>query len=227
MGGSTERSNLLDYIRSVEGASTTRRCPFLRGLMQVTSSWQEGLLVRLCVGDLIDHNAHTALGDDVGGAVAELNADNRMRSIDAKHGEQVHNRICAPADNRQHLRISDLSSDNWISLTVCSLCETVEKLIDNVQEEDHGQEPAHPTRGQVTGDNKLAVIARRDHQGRTDSKVPSLAAEGCIVEFHHEEDLNQEQGHCQEPIHVTVGIVEGNTGQGWGLHLQGTTFNLS
>ena len=34
------------------------------------ASWQEGLLVGLGVRDLVDDQANTALGDDVGGAVA-------------------------------------------------------------------------------------------------------------------------------------------------------------
>ena len=40
-----------------------------------SASWQEGLLVGLSIRDLVDHNAHTALGDDVGDAVANLDVD--------------------------------------------------------------------------------------------------------------------------------------------------------
>ena len=73
------------------------------------ASWQEGLLVGLGVRDLVDDQAHTALGDDVGGAIADLNADNGMGGIDAKHGEQVHNRVCAPTDHGHDLCIANLA----------------------------------------------------------------------------------------------------------------------
>merc|ERR1740117_2294323 len=204
---STDMSNLGECIRS--------------------TSWQKCLFVGLGVRDLVDHNSHTALGDDVGAAVANLNADDGMCGIDAHHGEQVHNGVCAPTDHGPHLSSADLCGDGWVSLSSCGLCKTIEELVHNVQEEDHGNEPAHPTRGQVTGDNKLAIVAGGDHEGRANAKVPSLAAECCIVDLHHQKDLDQEQWHGQEPIHVTVGIVEGNAGQGWGLHLQCTVNNLS
>merc|ERR1712028_183905 len=192
----------------VEDPSTHKEIGLHKTVMHVASCWQEGLLVGLRVGDLIDDNSHAALRDDVGTAVADLNADNRMCSIDAHHGEQVHHRICAPTDHCPHLCSSDLSGDNWVSLVVGGLCKSIEELIHNVQEEDHGDEPASPTWCQVTGDNKLAVVARGNHESRTHTKVPSLAAECCVIELHHETDLNQEQGHSQEPIHVTIGVVE-------------------
>ena len=54
-------------------------------------SCQEGLLLGFGIGDLVDHQADTAFGDDVGDAVAHLDGDNCMCGIDAEHGEQVHN----------------------------------------------------------------------------------------------------------------------------------------
>merc|ERR1719240_1577554 len=192
-----------------------------------TTSWQESLLVGLRVGDLINHDANTALGDDVGDAVANLNANDSMCGIDAEHGEQVHNREGAPTDHGPHLCGADLVGDDWVSLSSCGLCKTVEELVDNVQEEDHGQHPAAPTRSEVTGDDEFAIVARCNHEGRADTKVPGLLAEHFVVKLHHEKDLDQEQGHGQEPIHVTIGIVEWHAGQSGGLHRQGTILNCS
>merc|ERR1712178_523256 len=67
------------------------------------SSWQQGLLLRFRIRDLVDHQAHAAFRDDVGNAVTDLNRDNRSRSIDAQHGEQVHDGVCAPTDYGHHL----------------------------------------------------------------------------------------------------------------------------
>ena len=40
------------------------------------SLWQQGLLRRLGIGDLVDDQANTTLGDDVRDAVANLDVDN-------------------------------------------------------------------------------------------------------------------------------------------------------
>merc|ERR1711959_568274 len=102
--------------------------PFALHRVDVTqkaaSRWQKAFLVGLCIGDLIDDQSHTALGDDVRGAVANLNANNCMGSIDAKHGEQVHNRVCAPTDHGPHLGSANLAGNDWVSLTVSGPSET-------------------------------------------------------------------------------------------------------
>ena len=59
------------------------------------ASRQETLLLRFGVGDLVDDQSDTALGDDVGGAVTQLNGDNRMCCLNFEHGEQIHYRIGA------------------------------------------------------------------------------------------------------------------------------------
>ena len=45
------------------------------------SLWQESLLCRLGVGDLVDDEANTALGDDVRNAVANLDVDNLCQAL--------------------------------------------------------------------------------------------------------------------------------------------------
>ena len=36
----------------------------------------------------------------------------------------------------------------------------------------------------------------------------------CLVELRHQEDLDQQQGHVHEPVHVRVGIADGDPGLG-------------
>merc|ERR1719197_1987033 len=97
-----------------------------------------------------------------------------MCSVDAHHGEQVHNWVCAPTDDGHDLRTANLALENLISLLVSGFRKADEKLIDNVQEEHHGQEPAHPTWGEISSDNELAVVARGNHESRTYAEGPSL-----------------------------------------------------
>merc|ERR1711953_459361 len=146
-------------------------------------SWILGLRV----GDLVNHQSHTALRDDVGDTVADLNGDNRRRGIDAEHGEQVHDRVCAPANYSHHLSSLDFALDFWVGFGVRGSRKANEKLIDNVQEEAHGEGPAHPTWCEVTRDDKLTVIARYNHQSSAHPESPSLAAVCLVVKFHHQE----------------------------------------
>jgi len=96
--------------------------------------------------------------------LANLNRYNRMCCIDAKHWEQVHDRIRAPTDNCHELCSLDLLLNHWVSLTVCGSCEANKELKDNVQEEAHRNAPALPTRIEVTTDNELTVVPRDNHQ---------------------------------------------------------------
>jgi len=195
--------------------------------LRVCLGWEEGLFVGLGVRDLVDHEANTALGDDVGGAVTDLDADDGVGGIDAQHGEEVHDGVGAPRDHGHDLSGLDLAADHWVSLGIGGCGQTDEELVDDVQEKSHGHEPAHPARGQVAGHDELSVITGDDHEGGAEAEGPGLAAEGLVIEFHHQEDLDQQKGHGQEPVHVSVCIVERHTGQGWGPSVHGTTFQLA
>merc|ERR1712039_381758 len=183
-----------------------------------SSSSEEGFLLGLGACDLVDHDANTALGDDVRHAVAQLDGDHRGCSIDAQHGEQVHNRVSAPGDDGHDLGRLDLARNHWVALACGCSCQTDKKFVHNVEEEAHGQEPAEPTWGEVTGDNQLTVITRDIHEGRAETKSPGLAAVLLWGQLHHQQDFDQKEWHCEEPIHVSVCIVERNTCQNWVRH---------
>merc|ERR1711865_26362 len=120
---------------------------------------QQALLLGLGEGDLVNEQSNTALGNDVGHAVTNLDRHHSRRCASAKHGEQVDNWVCAPADDGHHLRSLDLALDRLISLTVGGSGETDKQLIHNEDEEHHRDEPADPTRSEVTSDNQLTVVA--------------------------------------------------------------------
>ena len=53
------------------------------------------------------------------------------------------------------------------------------------------------------------VASDNRHSGARPER-PGLAVDLRIIQLHHQENLNQRQGHCQRPIHVTVSIIEGH-----------------
>merc|ERR1712023_123189 len=189
----------------------------VRKIASITSRSEELLCVRLSISDLVDDEANTALGDDVRHAVANLDGHNRLGGIDSEHWEEVHNWVCAPADDGHHLSHLDLALDGWVRLQLSCSGQANQQLVHNVQEEEHGHKPAHPAWGQITGDSQLSVVATDDHECRTNTQGLCLLIVHLRLQLHHQQDLDQQQRHGQEPIHVTVGIVEWHTGQDWVL----------
>merc|ERR1711976_629950 len=106
-------------------------------MSSMSSCSKHGLLFdgRLGIGDLVNHEANTALGDDVRHAVANLDGHNGAGRRDSEHWEEVHDWVCAPADDGHHLRNLDVALDHWVLLT-CSGCRQAnQELIHNVKEE--------------------------------------------------------------------------------------------
>merc|ERR1719313_329582 len=110
------------------------------------SSTEKTLFGRLCVCDLVDDQTNATLGNDIRDAIANLDPHHCMSGINAKHWEEVHDWVCAPADHRHHLCGLDLALDHWVCLHVGGFREANKELVDDVQEEHHGDEPAHPAR---------------------------------------------------------------------------------
>merc|ERR1711972_1154728 len=83
-----------------------------------TRSTQEALLLRLRVRDLVDQDPNTALRDDVGHGVTELNGDHRLGATYVQHGEQIDHWVCAPADHSPDLRSRNVRPDARVLLLV-------------------------------------------------------------------------------------------------------------
>ena len=82
----------------------------------MAASWQQAFLGGLCIRDLVDQKPDSALGDDVGCTVANLDSDNGMRCVDAEHEEQVRHGVCAPTHNCH--KLCDRAFDNRSRLAV-------------------------------------------------------------------------------------------------------------
>merc|ERR1719201_2905451 len=206
-----------------DNASHNCACPLKYQKNDTRNSlWQQGLLGRLGIGDLVDDQADTTLGDNVGNAIANLDVDNGAASTEANHWEQVDNWVCAPADNSPHLGLLDLALDDWVLPLGCSSSKAHQELVHNIEEEAHRDGPANPAWCEVTGDDQLTIVSADDHQGRTQAKCLCLCREDIVRELHDEKNLNQEEWHSQEPVHVTVGIVEWNACQPRSLNEQGS-----
>merc|ERR1719336_3530977 len=53
--------------------------------------------------DVVDDEADTTLGDDVGGAIAALNGDHGLGSYQPEHGEQIDHWVGKPRNDSDHL----------------------------------------------------------------------------------------------------------------------------
>merc|ERR1719432_344015 len=98
----TAHTSLSHKTQTVKVAGSTSPCG-----PQSRSIKQGPVLVRLGIGDLVDHEADTALGNDIRDAVADLDGHHSIGCGDSKHREEVHYRVGAPTYHRHHLRKLD------------------------------------------------------------------------------------------------------------------------
>merc|ERR1712070_468118 len=155
-----------NYHKYIKGELLKKPCSFnsenCEGILVVLHSITS--LGRLGVSDLVDGQANPTLGNDIRDAITNLDAHHCMCGVDAQHWEEVHDWVCAPADHCHHLCSLDLAFDPWVCLAVSGVRKTNEEFVNNVQEEHHGNEPAHPPWGQVASDDQFAIVARNNHQ---------------------------------------------------------------
>merc|ERR1712032_816121 len=168
---------------------------------------------RLQGGDLVDEQANTALGDDVGHAVTDLHCNNCLSSSNPEHGKQINHGVCAPADDGDDLAEGDHALHCGVLLTGGGISKANEQGVDDAQEDHHGEEPACPTLAQVAADDELSWVSYGDHRGGCDSKLLAISAALSGAHLHGQDDLHEQQGPGQEPVHVSVSIVERDTGE--------------
>ena len=68
-----------------------------------------------------------------------------------------------------------------------------EEIVDAIQKERHGREPARPTWSEVTTNHKFTVVARDDHHRKAYAEDLSLSVERRLVKLHDQEHLNGQQ----------------------------------
>jgi len=64
-------------------------------------------------GDCVDEQPNTAFGNDICNRVADLNHDNGAATCNAKHGENVHNRIPKEKEKRKAIKIVSKSIQQY------------------------------------------------------------------------------------------------------------------
>mmetsp|Transcript_37337 Transcript_37337/g.93256 ORF Transcript_37337/g.93256 Transcript_37337/m.93256 type:complete len:292 (-) Transcript_37337:67-942(-) len=170
--------------------------------------------VRLGHGDIVDEEADAALGNDVSGAVAKLDADDRVGAVEAEHREDVHDRVRAPRDDGRPADHRELRGDRRVRLGLDRALEADQESVDDIEEGEHGGAPPHPAHVEVALNDQLSGVAEHDHQAREEAE--RRRHRRCLlgVELHDEHNLDQQERHGEEPIHVTVGVVERLAGDG-------------
>ena len=82
----------------------------------------------------------------------------------------------------------------------------------------HGDSPPDPAGVEkVLLKDELAGVAEDDHERRSGAQLPGLAEGLFRAQVHDEDNFDEEKWDGEEPVHVAVGVVEGNAGQVGGL----------
>jgi hypothetical protein len=165
--------------------------------------------MRLGHGDGVDEEADSALGNDVRDGVSDLNEHHRLAARKADHGENVHYRVGAPRDHCRPLCLLDQATDIGVRLRFRRGSEANEQGVHNVEKRKHGEEPVQPAGIKVRLlKDEFTRVAEDDHEGSCSAKSDALRARLFSTEVHDKDYFDEEERYGQEPIHVTVSIVE-------------------
>merc|ERR1712161_70629 len=96
-------------------------------------------------GDLINHETNTTLGNNIRDTVSQLDVDLDRITLNAEHGEDVHDGVGTPRNNGPPLDTLDKITDMWIRFGIGSITKSNEQSVDNVHKRDHGTTPIRPS----------------------------------------------------------------------------------
>lgn len=121
--------------------------------------------------------------------------------------------VRAPRNDGGELGPDNESPDLGVRFGVGGVLESHQEGVDNVDKGNHGGGPPEPTRAQLRCiQDDFSGISEDNHECRGGSEGDGFGACFVGVEFHDENDFNEQEGDGQEPIHVTVGVIKGDTG---------------
>ena len=135
-------------------------------------------------------------------------------TTDAHHLEDVDTWVCEPGDDCQVAGLHEESTDT-LRVLLGGSSQANHKGLHHKGEWAHGHGPAEPAGGIVVLD--LARIADGNHESRGNSKLPCQVLSLLHWQSHDQDQLDQKQRDSQEPVNVSVGIVEGCTIQSHGV----------
>merc|ERR1712078_115441 len=169
---------------------------------------QDGFLlqsVTLGGGNGPDEHAEDSLGNNVSDRVADLLCCCGSGTADAHHLDNVDTRVGQPRHSGQKAGLADQSACG-LRLGLSCRTQANEELEEDEAEWQHGKSPPQPAALWVVLD--LSRVAQGNHQCRGNSQRPGQRASLIRRESHHQDQLNQQERHGQEPVDVPVGIVE-------------------
>merc|ERR1740139_43817 len=146
--------------------------------------------------NLINHQTNTTLRDDIRYAVSELDVHNNAASTDAKHREDVDNRVGTPRDDSPPLDTLDKITNMRISFKVGSIAKTNEECVDDVHEWDHRSRPEFPSCSQIVSrGDKFTGVSQDNHQDRGSTQSDALVLGFIGRKLHDQNDFNQKKRH--------------------------------
>merc|ERR550539_2184133 len=165
--------------------------------------WQ--LILTLCSCDGPNQHAEHCLGNDIGDGVTNLLGTSCECTAQSDHLDDVHAWIGEPRDGGQ---IASLHNESLgrSRLPLRRFAQANEECIHDIAERNHSQCPPDPSLSIVILD--LTRVTKSHHKSRRHTKLPCQIS--CLIsrQSHNQNQLDEQQGHCQEPIHVSVGIIE-------------------
>merc|ERR1711918_246148 len=190
-----------------------------RSISLLTSSCLARLLILgsgLGQTDAVHEVAHTALGDDVGDGVADLDGHHSTGGEaslavggSAHHWHDEDDGVGAPREHGCPACPLDLLAAS-LRLCILGLLEADEEGVHDVGERQHGEEPEGPSSASLA--RGLTRVAVKDHESRADAEGGATLEGLLLGEAHDEDDLDEEQRDGKEPVDVPVSIVEWDAG---------------
>merc|ERR1719191_1589835 len=179
----------------------SRRCYFVQ---------QRPLLFNLALlgGNRPNQDPEDCFGYDVSDRIADLLAGCRRHTGDPDHLDDVHEGIGQPRDDREPASVARERRDRWC-LLLRGFTQPDRQLRHNVEKRNHGKEPPHPPAARAVLD--LARIPESHHHRRSHTQRPALAHRFRRWQPHHENQLDEQERHGQNPVDIPIGIVERRT----------------
>lgn len=169
-------------------------------------------------GDAPAEKTHDGFGDDISKRVSNLNHNLGLGSGDAEDGGEVHDRVERPGKNGDEASLGNQFTRAF-GLFADGISKSDVECVNDHEKGDHGHEPEHLAGASVVSD--LTGVSQENHDGRESSKLLALGGSLFGVKSHDKDELHEEKGHGEEPIDVTVSVVEGESGVSDDTVLQG------
>mmetsp|Transcript_43763 Transcript_43763/g.92973 ORF Transcript_43763/g.92973 Transcript_43763/m.92973 type:complete len:281 (-) Transcript_43763:9-851(-) len=169
------------------------------------------LKARLLVGNSPDHHTEHGLCHNIRHRISNLLVHRRCWARKPDVLNDVYKRICQPR-HRGQIPSSRHQPGHRLRLLRSGSAQPDQQREHHIRERDHGQGPPEPTHAQVLLD--LTRVPQSNHNRTRHTQLRAQSSCLACRQLHHQDQLDQQQRHGQQPIHVPVGIVERRTRHG-------------